>query len=85
MITTANVYNSIVAPDILANTHTFLPITECTFLADKGYDVKNIYIQVHELYEGECIIPSNKGNTQNPKLLPQGILSVKPACHVERW
>jgi len=34
-----------------------LPITECTFPADKGYDVKNIYNQVKGLYEGKCIIP----------------------------
>ena len=60
----------------MADTHTFLPITECTFLADKGYDVKNIYNQVQELYQGECIIPLNKRSTKNPKLLPQG----NPVC-----
>ncbi|MCI5890222.1 MAG: transposase [Lachnospira sp.] len=76
LTTTANVYDSAVALDILADTHAFLPITECTFLADKGYDVKNIYNQVQELYEGECIIPLNKRNTKNPKLLPQG----NPIC-----
>lgn len=53
-----------------------LPITECTFLADKGYDAKNIYHQIHTLYQGECIIPLNKRNTKNPKLLPQG----NPVC-----
>lgn len=37
LTTTANVHDSTVALDILADTHTFLPITECTFLADKGY------------------------------------------------
>lgn len=58
--------------DILADTHAFLPITECTFLADKGYDVKNIYNQVHTLYQGECIIPLNVRNTKNSTLLPQG-------------
>lgn len=76
MTTTANVYDSTVALDILADTHTFLPVTECTFLADKGYDVKNIYNQVNELYDGECIIPLNKRNAKNPKLLPQG----NPVC-----
>ena len=60
----------------LADTHRFLPITECTFLADKGYDVKNIYNQISLLYNGECIIPLNKRNTKNPKLLPQG----NPVC-----
>ena len=46
------------------------------YLADKGYDVKNIYNQVQELYQGECIIPLNKRSTKNPKLLPQG----NPVC-----
>lgn len=69
--TTAEVADSSVALDILADTHRFLPITECTFLADKYYDVKNIYNQISHLYKGECIIPLNKRNTQNPKLLPQ--------------
>lgn len=76
LTTTADVHDSSVALDILADTHAFLPITECTFLADKGYDVKHIYNQVHELYNGECIIPLNKRNTKNPKLLPQG----NPVC-----
>lgn len=48
--TTADVHDSSVALDILADTHSFLSVTECTFLADKGYDVKNIYHQVHSLY-----------------------------------
>lgn len=69
--TTADVYDSSVALDVLADTHAFLPITECTFLTDKGYDAKNIYNQIHALYKGECIIPLNKRNTKNSKLLPQ--------------
>jgi hypothetical protein len=74
--TTANVSDSTVALDILADTHSFLPITECTFIADKGYDVKNIYNQVKKLYDGECIIPINKRGTKDHKLLPQG----NPIC-----
>ena len=74
--TTADIHDSSVALDILADTHSFLPVTECTFLADKGYDAKNIYKQVHALYHGECIIPLNKRNTKKPKLLPQG----NPVC-----
>lgn len=74
--TTAEVPDSTIALDLLADTHSFLPITECTFLADKGYDTKEIYRQVGELYQGECIIPLNKRNTKNPKLLPQG----NPVC-----
>ena len=72
LTTTAEAPDSTVALSILADTHAFLPVTECTFLADKGYDVKNIYNQVKILYDGECIIPLNKRNTKNPKLLPQG-------------
>lgn len=41
--TTAEVCDSTVSLDILADTPSFLPITECTFLSDKVYDVKNIY------------------------------------------
>ena len=76
LTTTANTADSSVALDILSKTHRFLPVTECTFLADKGYDVKNIYNQVKELYDGECIIPLNKRNTKDTKLLPIGV----PAC-----
>lgn len=74
--TTAEVCDSTVALDILADTHSFLPITECTFLADKGYDIKNIYNQIKVLYKGECIIPLNKRNTKNTQLLPIGT----PVC-----
>ncbi len=74
--TTADIHDSTVALNILTYTHSFLPITQCIFLADKGYDTKNIYNQVHSLYRGECIIPLNKRNTKNPKLLPQG----NPIC-----
>ncbi|MCM1209546.1 MAG: transposase [Ruminococcus sp.] len=76
LTTTAEAANSSVALDILAAVHGFLPVSECTFPADKGYDVKNIYSQVKELYGGECIIPLNRRNTKNPTLLPQG----NPVC-----
>lgn len=46
LTTTANAADSSVALDILSDTHSFLSIKECTFLADKGYDVKNIYNDV---------------------------------------
>jgi len=42
MTTTANVHDSTVTLDILADTHAFLSITKCTFLADKGRDAKNL-------------------------------------------
>ena len=31
---------------------------------------------MQELYNGECVIPLNRRNTKNPKLLPQG----NPVC-----
>lgn len=76
LTTTADTADSSVALEILSGTHKFLPVTECTFLADKGYDVKNIYNKVKELYNGECIIPLNKRNTKDTKLLPVGV----PVC-----
>lgn len=60
LTTSANVSDSTVALDILSQTNSFLSVDECTFLADKGYDVKAIYNTVKELYHGDCIIPLNK-------------------------
>lgn len=70
--TTADVADSTVTLDILNQTNSFLSINECTFLADKGYDVKNIYNTVKDIYHGECVIPLNKRNTKNPKKLSSG-------------
>lgn len=74
--TTANVADSTVALTILADTHTFLSINECTFLADKGYDSKIIYNQINQVYEGECFIPLNNRNSKQLKTLPNG----NPIC-----
>lgn len=76
LTTTAEVHDSSVALDILEKTDSFLSVKECTFLADKGYDVKDIYNKVKSLYSGECIIPLNKRSAKNPKLFPQG----NPVC-----
>lgn len=70
--TTANVADSTVALDILANVHHYLSLNHCTFIADKGYDTKDIYNKIHKLYEGDCVIPINKRNTKNPDKLPNG-------------
>ena len=72
MATTTSVSDSAVALDILATTYSFLPITECTFLADKCYEVKSIYHQLKKLYNGECVIPLNRRNAKKPKLLQLG-------------
>ena len=70
LTTTADVSDSTVALNILSQTNSFLPINECTFIADKAYDVKEIYNTVKNAYNGDCAIPLNKRNTKNPKKLP---------------
>lgn len=72
LTTTADVADSTVTIDILSQTNSFLSIDECTFLADKGYDVKEIYNTVKNEYHGECVIPLNKRNTKDPKKLASG-------------
>lgn len=74
--TPANIYDSTVALDILSQTNEFLSLKECSFIADKGYDVKAIYNTVRNVYEGDCFIPLNKRNTKDVKLLPMGV----PLC-----
>ena len=44
LTTGANVSDSSVTLEILARANSFLPLAECTFLADKAYDVKAIYL-----------------------------------------
>lgn len=70
LTTTADFADSTVALDVLSQTNKFLSLKECTFIADKGYDVKAIYNTVKEVYLGECVIPLNKRNTKYPKMLP---------------
>jgi hypothetical protein len=72
MTTAANVHDSSVALDILKQTNEFLPISECYFIADKGYDMKAIYNAVKDTYLGECFIPLNVRGTKNKKQLPTG-------------
>ena len=72
--TTANCADSAIALDILSKTNVFISISECTFIADKGYDVKAIYNTIKDTYQGECYIPLNQRNTKNHKKLPIGNL-----------
>jgi hypothetical protein len=76
MTTGASTADSAVAIDILAKTHSFLSLKECSFIGDAGYDVKEIYNAVRNIYHGDCYIPINPRNTKNPKLLPIG----NPTC-----
>jgi hypothetical protein len=64
----------LIALDVLAQTNEFFPIAERSFLADAAYDSKHIYNTVKTLYQGDCFIPINPRNTQNPKKLPTGRL-----------
>ena len=72
MTTTAEVADSTVTLDILARTNKYLPLEECTFIADKAYDVKVIYDTVKDVYHGDCVIPLNKRNTKSSKKLSYG-------------
>ncbi len=74
--TGANVSDSTVTLEILDKTNSFLNLQECSFLADKAYDVKYIYNTVQKTYNGDCYIPLNTRNTKSPKKLPTG----NPIC-----
>ena len=76
LTTPANVADSTVVQEILAATNNTLPLRECTFLGDKGYDVKAVYNLVKDVYQGEAVIPLNKRNTKSPEKLPAG----NPIC-----
>ena len=72
LTTGANVPDSSVTLEILEKANSFLPLAECSFLADKAYDVKAIYNAVRDKYNGDCFIALNQRNTRNPKKLPLG-------------
>lgn len=74
LTTTADVADCSVALDILAKTNDFISIRNCSFLADKGYDSKDIYNKVSELYDGDCFIPLNSRNSKSHSSLPSGRL-----------
>jgi len=59
LTTSVNITDSNVTIDILAAANQTIPLRECSFLADKGYDVKTIYNIVQSVYEGEVFIPTN--------------------------
>ena len=59
LTTPGNIADSFVAAEILAAANQTVSLKGCTFLADKGYDVKSIYNTVKTVYEGEAFIPLN--------------------------
>lgn len=76
LTTPANIMDSTVAVDILAAANQFIPLQGCSFLADKGYDAKNIYNTVKDVYDGEAFIPLKKRSPKNGNALPAG----NPIC-----
>ena len=76
MTTGAHTADSAVAVDILAKTHVFLTLDECSFIGDAAYDIKEIYNTILNTYHGDCYTPINPRNTKNPELLPIGV----PLC-----
>ena len=76
LTTTANLADATVAVDILAAANQTIPLQECVFLADKGYDAKTIYNTVRDVYAGEAFIPLNPRNSKVLKKLPCG----NPIC-----
>ena len=76
LTTPGNIADSSVAAEILAAANRTIPLKECTFLADKGYDVKSIYNTVKTVYDGEAFIPLNPRGTKDLKALPAG----NPVC-----
>lgn len=76
LTTPANVSDASVVEGVLQAADAVLPLRECTFLGDKGYDAKAVYNLVKDTYKGEPIIPLNKRNAKNPRKLPVG----NPIC-----
>ena len=56
--------DSTVIADILTAANQILPIREYIFLADKGYDVRDLYNTVRDVYDGEAVIPLSKRSTK---------------------
>ena len=76
LTTLANTTDASVVSDILRPANAVLSLRECTFLGDKGYDVKTVYNLVKDAYEGEAVIPLNKRGTKSPEKLSVG----NPIC-----
>lgn len=65
--TTANIPDSEIAIPLLKITDSWLSLEETFFIADKGYDVKNIYNFVRDDLHGHCFIPLNKRGTKKDR------------------
>lgn len=74
LTTPANTADVSVVSDILRSANAVLPLRECTFQGDKGYDAKAVYNLVKDVYEGDAVIPLNKRGTKDPQKIPAGNL-----------
>lgn len=72
LTTPANRTDASVTESILSSANQVLPLKECTFIADKGYDTNAIYDLVKDVYCGDAVIPLSKRSTKDSKKLPAG-------------
>lgn len=72
LTTSAEVADSTVVETVLEQANKVIPLEECTFIADKGYDAKHVYNTVKDVYNGDAVIPLNKRNTKDLAKLPSG-------------
>ena len=76
LTTTADIADSTMVETVLQGANEVIPIEECTFIGDKGYDAKHVYNTVRDIYNGEAVIPLNKRNTRKTMNLAAG----NPIC-----
>lgn len=72
LTTPANIYDSLVAKDVLAAANQTISLEECTFLGDKAYDAKEIYNTVKDVYHGDAAIPLNKRSSKKNAEIASG-------------
>jgi len=70
--TTADVKEMSITVDFLKNTDSWFSLKEIYFIADKGFDTKDIHNFIRYDLNGHAFIPLNKRNTKNHTQLPNG-------------
>jgi len=78
LTTPGNVADSSVAAEILAAADQTISLKECTFLADKGYDVKSIYNTVKRSMRARRLSPSIHAARKPLKRFLPAIRSARP-------
>lgn len=72
LTTPADAADSTLVESILENANEVIPLENCTFIADKGYDARHVYNTVKTIYHGDAVIPLNKRGTKDPAKLSSG-------------